>query len=111
MEEKNININHHQPKDLSLIDLSEIDMVVNMSGRPFPMRLEVEVRDWTVEDPIGKEEEVYLAVREVIEMKVMRLILDLRRQFNPPQPRKRSKRATLNAEANADGAPKPIEKL
>lgn len=102
MEDKNININHQQPKDLGAIDLTNIDIVINMSGRTFPARTTLDVRDWKVEDPIGKEESVYVAVRDLIEMRVMRLILELRRQLHPPQPRKRSKRATAIAQAAAE---------
>lgn len=99
MEDKNININHHQPKDLGAIDFTDIDIVINMSGRPFPLRADLDVRDWKVDDPIGKEESTYVAVRDLIEMRVMRLILEVRRQLHPPQPRKRSKRSAALEEA------------
>ncbi len=104
MESKNININHHQTKDLTSLDLGAFDIVINMSGRPSPTRSGVTVREWKVEDPIGKEESVYVAVRDLIEMKVMRLILEIRLEFNPPQPRKRSRRSLLPKETPA--APK-----
>src|ERR1700757_5130783 len=79
MEAKNINIDNISPKELSLLDVSGFDLIVNMTNRPFPMRVPVEVRDWKVEDPIGKEEDVYLKVCDEIEMLVMRLILEFRR--------------------------------
>lgn len=103
MEEKNINIDHHQPKDLTRVDLNSFDLVVNMSGRPLPSRSDLRAIDWNVEDPIGKDESVYIAVRDLIEMKVMRLILDLRRELNPREAPKRNKRAHL-AEAQQDQA-------
>jgi hypothetical protein len=51
-----------------------------MSGSKLPARVPAEVREWSVEDPIGQPEEIYVAVREQIEMLVMLLILELRRE-------------------------------
>jgi arsenate reductase len=77
MEEKNIRLDGQYPKDLSAVDLGKFDMVVNMS------RIPAEIRVWDVEDPIGREEEAYIAVRDQIEMLVMRLILELRQAQKP----------------------------
>ncbi len=51
-----------------------------MSGRRLPMNLAGEIQEWNVEDPIGKDESVYVAARDKIEMMVMRLILELRKK-------------------------------
>ena len=83
MDEKNININHIYPRDLMSIELSSFDVIINMSGRKLPGRVGTDVRDWNVEDPIGKDESVYVAVRDKIEMMVMRLILELRKKASP----------------------------
>ena len=80
MEAKNINIDDQYPKDLEQIPLSKFDLVINMSGRQFPGRTAIPVRDWKVEDPIGQSEEVYNTVRDQIENSVMQLILELRRE-------------------------------
>ncbi len=93
MEAKNINIDHQYPKDLTAVDPATFDIIVNMSGRKFPTSSTIDIRSWRVEDPIGKEEEVYVAVRDQIEMQVMHLILELRRNANPPQPAKPNKRS------------------
>jgi arsenate reductase len=93
MEAKNININHQYPKDLATVDPATFDIIVNMSGRNFPAASGVDVRHWRVEDPIGREEDFYIAVRDQIEMQVMHLILELRRNANPPQPAKPNKRS------------------
>jgi protein-tyrosine-phosphatase len=79
MEAKNINIDDQFPKEVEHLNLFGFDLIVNMSGNPLPTRLPTEVLEWKVEDPIGKSEELYLAVRDQIEDKVMRLILELRR--------------------------------
>ena len=75
--------------------MAAFDLIVNMSGRALPTRTGVSAREWKVEDPIGRDEPFYIAVRDLIEMKVMRLILELRREANPPEPRKRSKRSPV----------------
>ena len=80
MEAKNINIDEISPKDLTKVDLPGLDLVINMSGRRLPTRLPVETREWKIEDPIGKPEEFYLVVRDQIEMQVMHLVLELRRE-------------------------------
>lgn len=80
MEAKNINIDQQWPKNLNSVPLRSFDLIVNMSGSKLPVAVPGEVRTWAVEDPIGQPEEVYVAVREQIEMLVMLLILELRRE-------------------------------
>jgi len=86
MEAKKINIDDQQPKDFSLMDLQNLDLIVNMSGAKLPASLPCEVRTWKVEDPIGCSEEVYVTVRDRIEMQVMHLILELRRNAKSAAP-------------------------
>ncbi|MFL6416960.1 MAG: low molecular weight phosphatase family protein [Bryobacteraceae bacterium] len=86
MEEKNINIDHISPKDLGAVDLSSFDLVINISGRKLPANARLQIHDWTVDDPIGKDESAYVAVRDKIEMLVMRLILELRKKASPGRP-------------------------
>jgi arsenate reductase len=86
MEEKNININDIVPKDFSAVDLRSFDLIINMSGRKLPGSAGAELQDWNVEDPIGKDESVYAAARDKIEMMVMRLILELRKKASPGRP-------------------------
>jgi protein-tyrosine-phosphatase len=79
MEEKNVNIDAHFPKDLSSAEPSRFDLLINMSGVKLPARIPIEVREWKVEDPIGRSEEFYIVVRDQIEQQVMQLILEFRR--------------------------------
>lgn len=83
MEAKNIHIDDLSPKDLGQIDLRSIELIVNISGRPLPPGMPVEVREWKVDDPIGRDEETYVAVRDQLEHLVMGLICDLRRDNRP----------------------------
>lgn len=80
MADKNINIDDQFPKDLASSGVSGYDLLINMSGVKLPGRIPIEVRDWKVDDPIGRTEDVYVRVRDEIEGLVMRLILELRRQ-------------------------------
>jgi arsenate reductase (thioredoxin) len=80
MEAKNINIDSQSPKSLNSVPVRSFDLIVNMSGTPLPTRVPIPVREWPIEDPIGCSEEVYEAVRDQIEMRVMMLILELRRE-------------------------------
>ena len=83
MEEKNINLDNQFPKSLDAVDVRSFDLIVNMSGMKLPKKMPIEVLDWKIEDPIGKPEDVYVAVRDQLEMAVMRLILRFRRERKP----------------------------
>jgi len=83
MEEKNVKLNGQCPKDLSSIAISDFDLLINMSGVKLPSRIPLPVREWKIEDPIGRSEEVYREVRDQIEDLVMRLILEFRRGLRP----------------------------
>ena len=80
MQAKNINIDDQYPKALSSIDISGFDLIVNMSGAKLSPRIPVKIREWNIEDPIGRSEDIYLTVRDQIEHLVMNLILELRRE-------------------------------
>lgn len=99
MEAKNINIDEQFPKDLGAIDVPSLDIIVNISGKALPPKIPIEVREWKIEDPIGKSEELYLKVRDQLEHLVMRLILDLRRdakKIADPSPERESGRTLRN---------------
>ena len=78
LEEKNVDLGDHVPRRFYDLDLSQYDLIVNMSGSMLPRNLGVPVEDWQVDDPMGRSEDDFRAAREVIEMLVMRLILRVR---------------------------------
>lgn len=86
MEEKNISLDEHFPKDLDFVPIAGFDLIVNISGRKMPTKMPIEVREWEIEDPMGKPEEEFLKTRDQIENLVMRLILDLRKANRPARP-------------------------
>lgn len=96
MSERKIDIEDQHPKDLGMLELKNFDLIVNMSGAKLPARIPIEIREWKVKDPIGQEEEVYVAVRDQIENAVMRLILEFRQAQNgarKPLPRRQPAKA------------------
>lgn len=84
MAEKNISLDDHFPKSLGEVEAGRFDLIVNMSGLSLPGSCGVPVRVWKIRDPMGAGEDVFRAVRDELEMRVMDLILELRR------PRKRT---------------------
>ena len=83
MLEKNVDLGQEFPKSLEMVDLAEFDVIVNISGYPFPVETGAQVDTWNVRDPIGESEEVYQEVRDQIEQRVMRMILELRSRKRP----------------------------
>jgi protein-tyrosine-phosphatase len=78
LAEKNIDLGDHLPRHLSGVDLSKVDLVVNMSGARLGLSAGVPVEDWKVRDPIACGAEVYREVYSDLEMRVMNLILRIR---------------------------------
>jgi arsenate reductase len=68
-------------KPLRMMDLSSIDLVVNLAGRPIEKHLDgraLPVEDWEVGDPFGSDLAVYRRIRDEIERRVMDLAARLR---------------------------------
>lgn len=92
MREKNITLDGQYPKAINEVRHS-FDLVVNMSGTDLALEPGPAMEIWPVEDPIGRDAQVYRAVRDEIENRVMRLVLNLRLDAHPrtaatrPKPR------------------------
>jgi arsenate reductase len=78
MLEKNIDLDGFLPKGLAQTG-GKFDLIVNMSGRQLP-RTRAPVREWKIEDPIWVSRERHCEIRDEIEMRVQKLILELRRE-------------------------------
>jgi arsenate reductase len=68
-------------KPLRTIDLSKVDLVINLAGRPLENYLDdkaLPVEDWEVGDPYGLDLEVYRRIRDEIERRMEDLIVRLR---------------------------------
>src|SRR5262249_14380997 len=82
MLEKNIALNEQYPKAFDAMQ-EECDRVVTMSGIELSPDAGRVIETWNVRDPIGEDAEVYRAVRDEIENRVMRLVLNLRLEAYP----------------------------
>jgi arsenate reductase (thioredoxin) len=83
MEEKNIDIRDHFPKSLRHLGRAEFDIVINMSGMFLPETLAGRTVDWEVADPVFMDYSEHCEVRDDIEQRVMKLVLELRRAPRP----------------------------
>jgi len=75
--ERNLSVDDHFPKGMEIVRDEPFDLVVNMSGFPLAIH-SPRVVEWTVPDPIGRDEATYREVAALVESLVMRLILELR---------------------------------
>lgn len=78
MLEKDIDLDGCHPKSFAQTG-GRFDLIVNMSGLPLP-DLGAPVREWKVEDPIWVSRERHRGIRDEIEMRVQKLILEFRRR-------------------------------
>jgi protein-tyrosine-phosphatase len=79
MGDKSLDLRDHFPKAVRHISRAQFDLVVNMSGMRLPTELKGRVVDWDVPDPILMPYDEHCEIRDLIERKVMQLILELRR--------------------------------
>lgn len=80
MEEKNIDLRDQFPKNVQHLARGQFDLIVNMSGAPLPGNWQARLIEWDVPDPIGMDYEEHCDVRDMIERKIMQLVLDLRKE-------------------------------
>jgi arsenate reductase (thioredoxin) len=82
MLEKNIDIHDLSPRSLDEVT-GGLDLIINMSGRELPFKTRAPVEPWDVRDPIGESVQVYRAVRDDIEQRIIRLVASLDRRKPP----------------------------
>jgi arsenate reductase (thioredoxin) len=78
MEEKKIDLGDQFPKPLNWVRPESFDLIVNLSGYPLPGDITVPVREWQVEDPIGRNLKVFRRVRDQIDELVSSLVEEFR---------------------------------
>jgi arsenate reductase len=82
MLELGFDISHQTSKGLDDVPLEDIDLVVNLTGRPatmfLPNLLRGRVIDWRVEDPVGRPLPMYRKARDEIAALVKGLLTDVR---------------------------------
>jgi arsenate reductase (thioredoxin) len=80
MGEMDVDVSSHVPRPYNPVEAAKCDIVVNMAGYRLPGPPPKDMLEWDVNDPFGAPLETYRAVRNDLEQRVMRLILDLRRR-------------------------------
>ena len=80
MSERGVDIRDHVPQLYDPREAAECEVVVNLSGVKLVGVPGKRVVDWKVTDPFGQPIDVYRQVRDELEARVMKLILDLRTQ-------------------------------
>jgi len=80
MGEINVDVSRHVPRRYDPFEAADCDLVINMAGYKLPGPLGKKVVEWQVKDPFQASAEAYRAVRDDLERRVMRLILELRKQ-------------------------------
>jgi len=86
-----------EPKSLSTDVWEQADIVINLSGRPreHAFRENSNVEDWEIEDPFGKDIEVYQQVFEEIRLRVAELARVCRRSIAAARSAERRAREQL----------------
>jgi arsenate reductase len=80
MDEINIDVSRHVPRRYDPFEAAGCDLVINMAGYKLPGPPGTQVVEWQVKDPFQASPAAYRAVRDELEQRVMRLILELRKQ-------------------------------
>jgi arsenate reductase (thioredoxin) len=80
MDEISVDVSRHAPRRYDPFEAVDCDLVVNMAGYKLPGPPGKKVVEWQVKDPYRASPDSYRAVRDELEQRVMRLILELRKQ-------------------------------
>lgn len=79
MAEKGIDISRHRSRMYMASNGAAADIVVNMSGYRLQGAQPRNLIEWKIDDPYGKSIKEFRATRDVLEQKVMQLILQIRK--------------------------------
>lgn len=79
MLEKNVDVSWHVPRRYDPLEAPQYDLIINMAGYKLPGLAPRDLREWSVRDPYGSSIDVFRTVRDDLEFRVMRLILELRK--------------------------------
>jgi arsenate reductase len=85
MKEKGVDLRDHFPKAIRHLGRAQFEVVINMSGTLLRPDTGERIVDWDIPDPINVPYDKHCDVRDEIERRVMRLILDLRRDMTEPK--------------------------
>jgi protein-tyrosine-phosphatase len=75
MRERGVDLAGRQPREVSTAELERCDVVVTMGCSTLSLdpEVDVEVRDWALDDPDGRSPDAVRAIRDDIEARVVAL--------------------------------------
>ncbi|WP_256402217.1 low molecular weight phosphatase family protein [Halorubrum salinum] len=73
MQELDIDLSDHVPKEVSTAALNECDVVLTMGCSTLELDADVEVRDWALDDPHNQDIDRVREIRDEIEGRVIDL--------------------------------------
>lgn len=73
MQEVGVDLSDQEPQEVSTTELNECDVVATMGCSTLELEADVEVREWALEDPHGKEIKKIREIRDEIEQLVANL--------------------------------------
>ncbi len=79
MKEKNIDISKHFSRRYDPVSGRMAHLVINMSDYPLPGAQPKNLIEWKIADPYGQPIGAFRKTRDVLEQKVMSMILQMRR--------------------------------
>jgi len=77
MREDGIDLSDRTPRAVSTAELETCDLVVTMGCSTLDLDADVEIRDWALEDPDGRDLGAVRAIRDDIRERVGRVIDDI----------------------------------
>jgi arsenate reductase len=88
MRERNVDILPHVPTVYDPREAADCDVIVNLAGIRLTGVPSRKLQEWKVQDPMGGSIELYRTIRDELEQRVMRLIVELRLQATKESVRK-----------------------
>jgi arsenate reductase len=73
MQEVGVDLSEQAPQEVSTAELNECDVVVTMGCSTLELEADIDVRDWALEDPHGKEIKKIREIRDEIDQLVTNL--------------------------------------
>lgn len=77
MQRLGIDISGNVPQKVGPEELNDCDLVVTMGCSTLELAADVELRDWALEDPHGKDQETVTEIRDEIQQRVTALFDEL----------------------------------
>ncbi|MBX0322271.1 low molecular weight phosphatase family protein [Halomicroarcula sp. F13] len=81
MRELDVDLSERTPRHVSTEELDACDLVVTMGCSTLSLSTDVEVRDWALDDPDGRDAEAVRAIRDEVRHRVADVFDDVESQL------------------------------